>query len=132
MYGNMKLWWRDQELVNEVPRAGSGDHDDDEDHGTGVIEAPAKPKLKQPPMYKVVVLNDDYTPMEFVVEVLQMFFAMNREKATQIMLAVHTTGKATCGIFTRDVAETKSAQINQYAQDNQHPLVSDIEATDDI
>jgi len=83
-------------------------------------------------MYKVVVLNDDYTPMEFVVEVLQMFFGMNREKATQIMLAVHTNGKATCGIYTRDVAETKSAQVNQYSQDNQHPLVSDIEATDDL
>jgi ATP-dependent Clp protease adaptor protein ClpS len=68
--------------------------------------------------------------MEFVVEVLEVFFGMNREKATQIMLSVHTTGKATCGIFTRDIAETKSAQVNQYAQQSQHPLVSDIEATD--
>ena len=81
-------------------------------------------------MYKVVMLNDDYTPMEFVVEVLQMFFNMNREKATQIMLAVHTNGRATCGIFTRDIAETKSAQVNQYAQDNQHPLISEVEAAD--
>lgn len=104
----------------------------EQDRDIGVIEAPVKPKLMQPPMYKVILLNDDYTPMEFVVEVLQMFFGMNREKATQVMLAVHTTGKATCGIFTRDVAETKSAQVNQYAQDNQHPLVSDIEATDNI
>lgn len=97
----------------------------------GVLEAPAKPKLKKPPLYKVVLLNDDYTPMEFVVEVLQMFFGMNREKATQVMLAVHTIGKATCGIFPRDIAETKSAQVNQYAQENQHPLVSEIEAVDD-
>ena len=81
-------------------------------------------------MYKVVLLNDDYTPMEFVIDVLQEFFSMNREKATQIMLAVHTTGKGTCGIFIRDVAETKSAQVNQYAQDNEHPLVSIIEAVD--
>ena len=81
-------------------------------------------------MYKVVLLNDDYTPMEFVVEILQMFFNLNREKATQIMLAVHTTGKGTCGIYTRNIAETKSAKVNQYAQDNQHPLVSEIEAAD--
>ncbi len=109
----------------------SGGNDDFEpDKEGGVVEAPAKPKLKQPALYKVIMLNDDFTPMEFVVEVLQVFFAMNREKATQIMLAVHTTGKGTCGIFTRDVAETKSAQINQYAQDNQHPLVSEIEAAD--
>lgn len=100
------------------------------DRDLGVVEAPAKPKLKEPPMYKVVMLNDDYTPMEFVVEVLQMFFNMNREKATQIMLAVHTNGRATCGIFTRDIAETKSAQVNQYAQDNQHPLISEVEAAD--
>ncbi|XOV88579.1 MAG: ATP-dependent Clp protease adapter ClpS [Pseudomonadota bacterium] len=112
------------------PRASGEDQGPDSDRGIGVIEAPAKPKLKEPPMYKVVLLNDDYTPMEFVVEVLQMFFGMNREKATQVMLAVHTTGKATCGIFTRDVAETKSAQVNQYAQENQHPLVSEIEAVD--
>ena len=78
-----------------------------------------------------VLLNDDYTPMEFVVDVLQMFFDMNREKATQVMLAVHTMGKATCGVYSRDIAETKSAQVNQYAQDNQHPLVSEVEAVDD-
>lgn len=112
------------------PTAAGKDQDTDQDHNIGVIEAPTKPQLKKPAMYKVVVLNDDYTPMEFVIEVLQMFFSMNREKATQIMLAIHTTGKATCGIFTRDVAETKSAQVNQYAQDNQHPLVSEIEVTE--
>ena len=96
-----------------------------------VLEAPVRPKLKKPPLYKVVLLNDDFTPMEFVVEVLQVFFGMNREKATQVMLAVHTVGKATCGIFPRDIAETKSAQVNQFAQENQHPLVSEIEAVDD-
>ncbi|MBD3646073.1 MAG: ATP-dependent Clp protease adaptor ClpS, partial [Pseudomonadales bacterium] len=63
-------------------------------------------------------------------QVLQIFFGMDREKATQVMLAVHTTGKATCGIFTRDIAETKSTQVNQYAQENNHPLVSDVEAVD--
>ena len=100
------------------------------DRGIGVVEELAKPELKEPSMYKVVLLNDDYTPMEFVVEILQMFFNLNREKATQIMLSVHTTGKGTCGIYTRDIAETKSAQVNQYAQDNEHPLVSEIEAAD--
>jgi len=88
-----------------------------------------KPRLKRPPMYKVVMLNDDYTPMDFVVEVLQMFFAMNREQATRIMLQVHTQGKAVCGIFTRDIAETKAAQVNQYARENQHPLLCEIEAS---
>ena len=122
----------DQEPRWDQPTVGNkeGDGDRQTDRDLGVIEAPAKPKLKEPPMYKVVMLNDDYTPMEFVVEVLQMFFNMNREKATQVMLAVHTTGKATCGIFTRDIAETKSAQVNQYAQDHQHPLVSEVEAVE--
>ncbi len=110
----------------------SGEEDPAEPaRGTGVLEAPVEPKLKKPPLYKVVMLNDDFTPMEFVVEVLQMFFGMDREKATQVMLAVHTVGKATCGIYPRDIAETKSAQVNQCAQENQHPLIAEIEAVDD-
>lgn len=109
----------------------AGDEPAEPGRDLGILEAPVEPKLKKPPLYKVVLLNDDYTPMEFVVEVLQMFFGMDRERATQVMLAVHTIGKATCGIFPRDIAETKSAQVNQYAQDNQHPLVSEIEAVDD-
>lgn len=117
-------------LVNVLEvRAGEG-KGTDADRGIGVVEELSKPELKEPSMYKVVLLNDDYTPMEFVVEILQMFFNLNREKATQVMLSVHTTGKGTCGIFTRDIAETKSAQVNQYAQDNNHPLVSEIEAAD--
>lgn len=88
-----------------------------------------KPRLKRPPMYKVVMLNDDYTPMDFVVEVLEMFFAMGREQATRIMLQVHTQGKAVCGVFTRDIAETKAAQVNQYARQHQHPLLCEIEAS---
>lgn len=115
-------------MVIEVRNSQEDDTDTDRD--IGVVEELSKPELKEPSMYKVVLLNDDYTPMEFVVEILQMFFNLNREKATQIMLAVHTTGKGTCGIYTRDIAETKSAQVNQYAQDNQHPLVSEIEAAD--
>ena len=114
-----------------VRAAGDDDLPSDPDRNTGVVEAPVKPKLKKPPLFKVMLLNDDYTPMEFVVEVLQMFFGMNREKATQVMLAVHTTGSATCGVYPRDIAETKSEQVNQYAQENHHPLVSTIQAVDD-
>lgn len=88
------------------------------------------PELKQPPLYKVVLLNDDYTPMEFVVEILETFFYMNREKATQIMLAVHTEGSAVCGVFPKDIAETKVTQVNEFSKVNQHPLMSKVEAAD--
>lgn len=97
----------------------------DEDSGLAVQEA--RPALQPPSMYKVLLLNDDYTPMDFVVEVLEHFFAMDREKATRIMLAVHTEGSAVCGIYTRDIAETKAMQVNQYARDAQHPLLCEIE-----
>ena len=87
----------------------------------------SRPQLAPPPMYKVVILNDDYTPMDFVVEILESFFNMNREQATRIMLTIHTQGQATCGIFTRDVAETKAAQVVDYAQQNQHPLLCQVQ-----
>jgi ATP-dependent Clp protease adaptor protein ClpS len=96
-----------------------------------VALAPAKLKLKRPPLYKVVLLNDDYTPMEFVIEVLEHFFTMPREKATQVMLAVHTQGKGVCGIYTRDVAETKAELVNQAARDNGHPLLCEVEPSQD-
>ena len=87
----------------------------------------ARPKLKRPPLFKVLLLNDDYTPMEFVVHVLEHFFGMNREKATQVMLHVHTRGFGVCGVYTRDVAETKVALVNDFARDNQHPLLCSME-----
>tara|TARA_A100001037_G_scaffold296164_1_gene316295 strand:- start:243 stop:587 length:345 start_codon:yes stop_codon:yes gene_type:complete len=102
----------------------------EEDSDIGVVAIADKPKLARPPLYKVIILNDDYTPMEFVVHVLESFFAMNREKATQLMLAIHTQGSAVAGTFPKDIAETKSAQVNQYSQENNHPLVSTIEVTD--
>ena len=83
----------------------------------------ARPKLKRPPMYKVLLLNDDYTPMEFVVHVLEQYFSMNREKATQVMLHVHTRGMGVCGVFSKDVAETKVTQVNDHSRANQHPLL---------
>jgi ATP-dependent Clp protease adaptor protein ClpS len=102
---------------------------DESDGGLAVLTS--KPKLKRPPMYKVMLLNDDYTPMDFVVEILEVFFSMSREKATHVMLTVHVHGKAVCGIYTRDIAETKAAQVNQYARENQHPLLCEIEAVED-
>ncbi|GAA5442728.1 ATP-dependent Clp protease adapter protein ClpS [Microbulbifer sp. NBRC 101763] len=105
-----------------------GDSYDLEDSDGGLALEEAPPKLKQPPMYKVIMLNDDYTPMDFVVETLELFFSVNRERATQLMLQVHTRGKAVCGVYTRDIAETKAAQVNQFAQENEHPLLCEIEA----
>jgi len=93
----------------------------------GVVLEESKADLAPPPMYQIVMLDDDFTPMEFVVDVLQTFFGMTREKATQIMLTVHTQGKASCGTFTRDVAETKAAQVIKYARENQHPLMCEVE-----
>lgn len=93
--------------------------------------APSKPKLKAPSMYRVVLLNDDYTPMEFVVEVLMTFFNIDEGKATQIMLAVHTEGKGVCGIYPKDIAETKAALVNQSARQHEHPLLCEIEQVED-
>lgn len=83
----------------------------------------AKPALKKPPLYKVIIFNDDYTPMDFVVFVIQQFFGMDMEKATRIMLQVHTQGHGVCGVFTREIAETKVAQVNEYSRKNNHPLL---------
>ena len=82
----------------------------------------AKPKLKRPPLYKVILLNDDYTPMEFVVHILEIFFCLDRETATRIMLEVHTRGMGVCGIFTHDIAQTKVVQVNHYSREHEHPL----------
>ncbi len=97
-----------------------------QDDGLAVQEA--KPKLKKPPLYQVLLLNDDYTPMEFVVHVLEQFFGLDRPTATRIMLEVHTRGKGVCGVYTHDVAETKVEHVNLYARDNQHPLLCTMEA----
>jgi ATP-dependent Clp protease adaptor protein ClpS len=96
-------------------------------HEDGLSLQEATPKLKKPPLFKVIILNDDYTPMEFVVQVLETFFAMDREKATRIMLHVHTRGMGVCGVFTKDVAETKVSQVNDFSRNNQHPLLCTME-----
>jgi len=91
-------------------------------HHSNSVLAPERAKTKPPRMYKVVLFNDDYTTMDFVIEVLQRFFEMNRERALQIMLKVHNEGSAVCGVYSRDVAETKVAQVSEFAQQHGHPL----------
>ena len=100
------------------------------DEGDTAIQV-AEPKLKQPKMYQVVLLNDDFTPMDFVVELLQIFFFHSTEKATKIMLEIHNSGKGICGIYTEDVAATKTAMVNQFAQDHEHPLRCEFEPYED-
>ncbi|MHB8258128.1 MAG: ATP-dependent Clp protease adapter ClpS [Acidiferrobacterales bacterium] len=88
----------------------------------GLVVQEVKPQLKRPQLYKVILLNDDYTPMEFVIVVLERFFHKNREEATRIMLHVHQKGIGVCGLYTREVAETKVRQVMVFSADNQHPL----------
>jgi len=103
--------------------ANEQEHNGDE----GLALQEAKPELKEPSMYKVVLLNDDYTPMEFVVTLLERLFGLDREKATRIMLLIHTHGKGVCGIYTYEIAETKVAQVNEYSQRHKHPLLCEME-----
>lgn len=87
----------------------------------------AKPRVRRPPLYKVILLNDDYTPMDFVVHILEVFFSVDRENATRIMLQIHTSGKGVCGLFTHEIAETKVSLVNDYSRENQHPLLCTME-----
>lgn len=93
---------------------------------TALLEA-ERSKSKPPMLYKVVVFNDDYTTMDFVIEVLQKFFAMDRERATQVMLKVHEEGSAVCGVYSKDIAETKVAQVSEFAKQHGHPLRCELE-----
>jgi ATP-dependent Clp protease adaptor protein ClpS len=95
--------------------------------GTALKEA--RPKLKRPPLFRVILLNDDYTPMEFVVGVLESVFGLDRGSATRIMLEVHHQGKGVCGVYTYEIAETKVAQVTGLAQQHQHPLLCTMEET---
>lgn len=97
----------------------------DSDGNTALQEA--KPQLKKPPLYKVILLNDDFTPMDFVVEILTDFFNMSEERATQVMLQVHTQGVGVCGTYTKDVAETKVHIVNDYSREHHHPLMCAME-----
>lgn len=101
-----------------------------EESDADVLVESGEPGLQPPRMFQVIMLNDDYTPMDFVVEVLEDFFSMDRERATQTMLAIHTQGQALCGIYTRDVAETKAMQVSQYARECDHPLQCEVKCTE--
>ena len=103
--------------------------DDSAGSERGLAVEEAKPRLKRPPLYQVILLNDDYTPMEFVVDVLERVFGLDRPKATRIMLEVHTRGKGVCGVYTYEIAETKVAQTTSYARQHQHPLLCTMEET---
>ena len=130
MYLNIsgKKNMKDSQISKFQLRLSMSNDQTDTDHDEDVLLAPEEPKLEVPSMYNVVMLNDDFTPMEFVVEVLETFFNKDREAATRVMLTVHTMGKAVCGSYTRDIAETKAAQVNQYARESQHPLLCEIES----
>ena len=108
-------------LMTGIPRVPGGNDPGDRGTGTG-IATKTRPKTKKPSLYKVLILNDDYTPIEFVVHVLERFFSKPREEAVQIMLHVHRNGVGICGVYTFEVAETKVAQVIELARRHQHPL----------
>lgn len=114
-------------IVSARASAGDPDGAPEPDGQRGLAVEEARPEVTRPPLFQVVLLNDDYTPMDFVVEVLQVFFGMNVERATQVMLHVHTRGKGVCGVYTREVAETKVQQVNEFARSHQHPLLCSME-----
>ena len=116
--------WANEERLDGMSEPGKPT---DNDKPTTGLALKSRPKTKKPSMYKVLMLNDDYTPMEFVVYVLERFFNMNAEQATQVMLQVHQRGIGVCGVFTYEIAETKVAQVTTYARQHQHPLLCTME-----
>lgn len=107
------------------PQMNATDHDADQQSEHDVLTAP--PELARPPLYAVLLFNDDYTPMEFVIEVLQQYFVLDLDRATEVMLTVHYRGKGVAGVYPRDIAETKAQQVNHYARSQGHPLLCQIE-----
>ena len=126
---NRLIWTRPAAMSGQGGGQG-GNRDDDRGPGTG-IAVKARTKTKKPSMYKVLMLNDDYTPMEFVVHALELFFGKSHDEAMRIMLHVHQKGVGVCGVFTYEVAETKVNQVMDLARQNQHPLQCTIEKDGD-
>jgi ATP-dependent Clp protease adaptor protein ClpS len=123
------IWLKLQDIR---PRLGEDEDGADDDGGQGGrpgtgVATQVKPRTKKPSMYKVLMLNDDYTPMEFVVYVLERFFQKSREDATRVMLHVHQRGVGICGVYSYEVAETKVTQVMDFARQNQHPLQCTLE-----
>lgn len=125
-YSNVCSTLKVSDVKNRI-RLGGDDDDWDHDYDGGLLVEEEKPKLQPPKQYKVIVVNDDYTPMEFVVQVLMMFFGMDHAKATRVMMSVHTKGRGVCGTFSHEIAETKVDQVNEYSRMNQHPLLCTME-----
>ena len=117
----------DFQLKIIVPPIMNEDDKPKEDNVDGNIKLETNPKTKIPPLYRVLMMNDDYTPMEFVIEILEKFFHKNKEEATQIMLHVHQRGVGVCGVFAYDLAETKAMQVMNYARKYEHPLQVQLE-----
>jgi ATP-dependent Clp protease adaptor protein ClpS len=109
----------------------SSDDKNNSSNGIGSAVLEKDPEIKEPPLYQVVLINDDYSPMEFVVFVLQTVFNHTHEKSTEIMMAVHSKGKGVCGIFSKEIAETMSYEVNNMAKHHEHPLLSEIEPLTD-
>ncbi|MEO8746714.1 MAG: ATP-dependent Clp protease adapter ClpS [Rhodanobacter sp.] len=103
------------------------EHGPEHENDRGLALETAKPEVARPPLFQVLLLNDDFTPMDFVVEVLRSFFDLDQEQAVQVMLHVHTRGRGVCGVFTREVAETKVAHVNEFSRSHQHPLLCTME-----
>jgi len=111
--------------LTHVPTPTENEQEHRQEHGLALDTA--RPEVARPPLFQVLLMNDDFTPMDFVIEVLRSFFGMDQERAVQVMLHVHTRGKGVCGVFTREVAETKVTQVNEYSRSNQHPLLCTME-----
>ena len=127
MFINRKYENSEDFYLRIIPLISMGENTDNKDEAEGNIKLAVKPKTKIPPLYRVLMMNDDYTPMEFVIEVLEKFFQKNREEATQIMLHVHQRGVGVCGVYAYDLAETKAMQVMNYARKYEHPLQVQLE-----
>jgi ATP-dependent Clp protease adaptor protein ClpS len=114
-------------LTSSVGMVIKNHSDEENDYDTGLVVQESRPEVSEPKRYMVILVNDDFTPMEFVVEILRLFFNLNEEQATRVMLNVHTKGKGVCGTFSKDIAETKVVMVNDFAQESEHPLLCTME-----
>jgi len=114
-------------MFNQINTITNSHSDDEIDHDSSLVVQESRPEVEEPKRYMVILVNDDFTPMEFVVEILRLFFNLDEESATRVMLNVHTKGKGVCGTFSKDIAETKVVMVNEFARENEHPLLCTME-----
>ena len=115
------------QMFNQINTITNSHSDDEIDHDSSLVVQESRPEVEEPKRYMVILVNDDFTPMEFVVEILRLFFNLDEESATRVMLNVHTKGKGVCGTFSKDIAETKVVMVNEFARENEHPLLCTME-----